>query len=306
MASNPMQRKVRNSFLLGMLVAVIIAGIVIAFLMMQLMQAKQQQQKEQQDIGKVYILNTEKKSGDEITVSDLTQVDATRKTTPSNALSPTSLGDKNIAKIDLKAGTILSTDMIYIDETKTGKDVRRQEYNTVILPMDLVTGDYIDIRLSLPSGQDYIVVSKKVVEIPQVGGIDSSDTIWVKMAEEETLAMSNAIYDAYKINGSKLYATKYTEPGIQDAATPTYAVNAETVALINGDPNILTNAMNELRSRYNANNGAVTNLRNNYINSAITAAGEDAQSNVETGIQQSITNSQDARKEYLNSLSGVE
>lgn len=306
MASNPMQRKVRNSFLLGMLVAIIIAGIAIAFLMMQLMQAKQEQQKEQKDIGTVYVLNTDKKSGDEITADDLISVDATRKTTPANALSPASLGDKNIAKIDLKSGTILSTDMIYIDETKTGKDVRKQEYNTVILPMDLATGDYIDIRLSLPSGQDYIVVSKKVVEIPQVGGVDSSDTIWIKMAEEETLAMSNAIYDAYKINGSKLYATKYTEPGIQEAATPTYAVNAETVALINGNPNILNNAMNELKNRYNANNGAVTNLRNSYINEAIKAAGEDAQSNVESGIQQSITNSQDSRKEYLNSLAGVE
>ena len=37
MASNPMQRKARNSFLLGMLVMLLIAGAVIAFLIMQLM-----------------------------------------------------------------------------------------------------------------------------------------------------------------------------------------------------------------------------------------------------------------------------
>ncbi len=33
------------------------------------------------------------------------------------------------------------------------------------MPMDLVTGDYIDIRLMLPNGQDFIVVSKKEVTI---------------------------------------------------------------------------------------------------------------------------------------------
>ena len=36
MATNPMQRKARNSFLLGMLLAVIILGVVIAFLFLQL------------------------------------------------------------------------------------------------------------------------------------------------------------------------------------------------------------------------------------------------------------------------------
>ncbi len=32
MATNPMQRKARNSFLLGMLVMLLIAGVIIAFL----------------------------------------------------------------------------------------------------------------------------------------------------------------------------------------------------------------------------------------------------------------------------------
>ena len=40
MATNPMQRKARNSFLLGMLVMVLISGVVIAFLFIQLMNKK--------------------------------------------------------------------------------------------------------------------------------------------------------------------------------------------------------------------------------------------------------------------------
>ena len=38
MASNPMQRKSRNSFLLGIIVTLLITGVVIAFLLLQLKQ----------------------------------------------------------------------------------------------------------------------------------------------------------------------------------------------------------------------------------------------------------------------------
>ena len=63
----------------------------------------------------------------------------------------------------------------------------------LVLPYQLATGDYIDIRLRMPNGNDYIVVSKKMVEIPQIAGVDSTDSIWIKMTEEETLLLSNAI-----------------------------------------------------------------------------------------------------------------
>ena len=36
MATNPMQRKARNSFLLGMLITLVIAGAIIALLFIQL------------------------------------------------------------------------------------------------------------------------------------------------------------------------------------------------------------------------------------------------------------------------------
>ena len=36
MATNPMQRKARNSFILGMLVMLVICGVIIAFLFIQI------------------------------------------------------------------------------------------------------------------------------------------------------------------------------------------------------------------------------------------------------------------------------
>ena len=208
-----------------------------------------------------------------------------------------------VAKVDMNKNTLITTELLSKSDNMVQDDVRKQEYNMIVLPMDLVTGDYIDIRLMLPSGQDYIVVAKKEVEIPVIGGVDSEDTIWVNLSEDEILHLSCAIIDAYQITGAKLYATKYTEAGMQNAATPTYPINESTSRLLESDPNIVERAMQEIRARYSENNSAT--LRNDYINSEISNQGDQTQTNLQTNMEESITNSQNSRKEYLDSLSGV-
>ena len=302
MATNPMQRKARNSFLLGMLIMLLITGIIIGILGFQLVKIKQKEKEEKASLVTVYVLSKNLRSGEEFTQSDLKTTQVTKTNAPTNYLTPSDLGEKNMAKIELTSGTVLSKEMVYAEDDKIGKDVRKQEYNMLILPTDLETGEFIDVRLSLPSGQDYIVVSKKKVEIPNIGGVDSTDTIWINLSEDEILSMSNAIYDAYKVKGSLLYVNRYTEAGMQEAATPTYPVNREVLELIQGDPNILTNAKNALFERYN---DTQVNQRTNVINNAIQNAGDQAQSNVETKVEESITNSKTTRKQWLDSLSGA-
>ena len=307
MATNPMQRRARNSFLLGMLISTIILGVIIAGLVYMMMNLKNEQQELQ--AATVYMLNKDVQSGSEVSTDDLTPVQVAKDIAPTNAASLTTItqaetkngddGDsqKVVAKIKMSKGTIVTTDMLGLEDTQ-GNDVRKQEYNTIVLPMDLITGDFVDIRLLLPSGQDYIVVSKKKVEIPQIAGVDSTDTITMELAEEETLALSNAIVEAYMINGSKLYAAKYTDAGNQEAADPTYSVNGEVAMLVENDSNIVDDAKNALRARYNRN------LRENYINSVISTQ-EDATESERTKMQESITNSQTSREQYLQSLNGV-
>ena len=123
----------------------------------------------------------------------------------------------------------------------------------------------------------------------------------MNVSEEEILTLSSAIVDAYRIIGSKLYVTKYTEAGMQKAATPTYVVTSETAALLNSDPNILNKAKEALRDRYRNIDG--TNIRNQYINKAIDAT-EGSQEKLEEKMQTSIENSQSSRQKYLDSLSG--
>lgn len=360
MATNPMQRKARNSFLLGMLVMLLIAAVIIGFLFMMLMNEKKANEADPK--VKVYALTSDVSSGQVITTDMLNTITVNKSMVPSNATSNISmienyaLQDKEgndiytkykndvatlyvkkdnqeyevkqeeetenyyitknnnkeylqlnsvplVAKVAMKKNTVMTTELLSKSDNLVQDDVRKQEYNMLVLPMDLVTGDYIDIRLMLPSGQDYIVVAKKEVEIPNVGGVDSQDTIWANLSEDEILTMSNAIVDAYTVKGSKLYVTKYTEAGMQNAATPTYIINAATSKLIQNDPNVVERAMTELRQRYSNTNAA--ELRNDYINSAINNAGTEGQTNLETKMDESITNSKTTRKDYLESLSGA-
>ena len=363
MATNPMQRKARNSFLLGMLVMLLIAGVIIGFLFIQLMNKTRKEQEQAAASVNAYVLNQDVKSGQVITTDMLTLQTVNKNLVPSNATSNLSvienyaLQDKSgndiytkysnnnqaqlyitidnqeyqvhtddntgnfyirrnnndeyielnsvplVAKVNMNKNTLITTELLSKSDSMVQDDVRKQEYNMVILPTDLTTGDYIDVRLMLPSGQDYIVVSKKEVELPMIDGIDSADTIWINLSEDETLHMSCAIYDAFRINGAKLYATKYTEAGMQSAATPTYPVNESTSALLESDPNILERAKNEIRQRYSSGNAS--NLRNNYINNTISSQGDQAQTNLETNMQDSITNSKNARQDYLESLGGA-
>ena len=203
----------------------------------------------------------------------------------------------------MKKNTLITTELLSKGDNQVRDDVRKQEYNMIVLPMDLATGDYIDVRVQFPNGQDFIVVSKKEVEIPNVNGTDSNDTIWISLTEDEILHMSCAIVDVAQVKGAKIYATKYTEAGMQKAATPTFPVNESTSALIRSDSNILERAKIEVANRYNNQNSA--NLRNNYIQSSINSQGEQAQSNLESSMEESITNSKNSRKQYLDSLSGT-
>lgn len=207
-----------------------------------------------------------------------------------------------VAKVDLGANTVITPDMITPSDEVTGDDVRQQEYNMVVLPSTLSDNDTIDIRFRLPSGLEYIVISKKKIKIPNIGEGYSSSTILMNMSEAEILTMSSAIVDAYKITGSMLYATKYTEPGLQNTANTTYMASRETLTLINNDPNIVQTAKNALISYYNAN---YENYRTGISNSLSTITADDQKSNVESGTATEISTMRSERESYLSSLSDM-
>ena len=316
MASNPMQRQKRVSFLLGMLVMLIIAAIVIALLFMQLINLKKEQDALEAAKRVVYVVSEDISSGSGVQISaiegdtsripNIQQEEADGAVVPENvATSSDFYSDEGltqprsdiVAKIDLKAGTILTKDMLTTSSEQVTNDLRRQEYNMLSLPTDLVDGDFVDVRIRFGNGQDYIVVAKKQVTIPEIAGAPAEGVITINLSEDETISMSSAIIETYQLSTAEMYVTRFTDPGMQVAATPTYPVNAEALNLMDSNPNIVEEAKAAIANRYNRT------LRENFINGQINSVdAEDRQSNLETSVEEHITQQKELRQQYLQSL----
>lgn len=299
MAMNPMQRKANNYLLIGILGTLLVTGAVIVFLFMQLNTLKQDKKKQDTNSKKVYVVVEDIKSGETVTYDKLTQKLVSNGVIPSNALE-TELTENTIAKIDLKVGTVITDNMIEELDNKTTADLRKQEYNMVILPTQIQNGDYIDIRIRLSNGVDYIIASKKKVEIPKIEGVDSANSIIVNMNESEIMVMSNAIIEAYIDKGSLLYATTYVEPGMQTSVIPTYVPSGTVQNVLNANPNIEQEAKNALFARYNQNSA----IRTNIIDNTLNQYAQDRVDNIEAGVQEQITKAKEERQAYLDALGG--
>ena len=226
MASNPMQRQKRVSFLLGMLVMLIIAAIVIALLFMQLINLKKEQDALEAAKRVVYVVSEDISSGSGVQISaiegdtsripNIQQEEADGAVVPENvATSSDFYSDEGltqprsdiVAKIDLKAGTILTKDMLTTSSEQVTNDLRRQEYNMLSLPTDLVDGDFVDVRIRFGNGQDYIVVAKKQVTIPEIAGAPAEGVITINLSEDETISMSSAIIETNQLSTAEMYVT---------------------------------------------------------------------------------------------------
>ena len=393
MATNPMQRKSRISFFLGMLLMFIIAMLVVAFLYLKIKSQQDEIQKYKPTVDKVvtqggatkkvegnarevYVLNQNVVSGQVLTAEMFTKKIMLKTLVPENVTNninitlgsfslmtkdgkeiyynvgttgntedPTyyylgtaedrriiyrtnSQGKDEIAsdlkvndkafyyaganntqrteieisqnavaaKIDLYANTVITTAMLTRTDEVTTNDLRKEEYNVIALPVDLKPDEYIDVRLMLPNGQNYIVTSRKKVSIPVVDGQYLSDTIQMNLTEEEILLLSCAIIENYHIEVSKLYATRYTEAGNQTPATITYYPNRSVQTLLDNDPNMVRKAINGIIQKRQTIRDA--------IDKSVSDDGKSE--NISTKSETSITSTLEQRKNYLQSLPAIQ
>ena len=106
MASNPMQKKARNSFLLGMIITLIIC-LIIGALFYFLILSKNKKEEEEKGVEVIaYALNTDIKSGQTITSDLLTQITVYENMIPSNYIDNTSILNMQLQDME---GNILQT-----------------------------------------------------------------------------------------------------------------------------------------------------------------------------------------------------
>lgn len=198
---------------------------------------------------------------------------------------------KLYAAINIPKGTVITSDMLVqnSDAISPNSTVRTVEYSTITLPSELLAEETIDVRISFPTGQDFVVLSKKFVKKAD------AESVWIDVDEEEILRMNSAIIESYLINGAKLYAVNLSKPGIQKKAIATYPVNSSVYSLLNIDPNVSNIAKDNLMKNSN-----ILTQRTD-LNEIISNA-EDGKERVGTAVQQEIKARDEKRKQYIEKM----
>lgn len=147
-------------------------------------------------------------------------------------------------KVNIEPGTPITYDLLMgelYDDTLRDVDIT---VNSWVVGMR--EGDYVDIRFTLPFGEDYIVLSHQRVQ-----GI-ADRTIKMYLTEEEQHIYQSALVDYYlnADNGARIYLTKYVEPGVQQEAQAYYAPRAEVETMMRTDPNIVNKAQIQALSTF--------------------------------------------------------
>lgn len=220
------------------------------------------------DLQDSYVVNTNVRAGEEITADKISTVSVPVKIGMNLVTSSDDLIGKYF-RVSLTSGTVLTKDDII--EKKLDNSARYYDVYLNEIPLGLEEGDYIDIRISFPLGDDFLAIShKQVVELNS--GIAKLELTEAEIYTYRSMLVDSAIYSA------KLYALQYIDAGAQTNGEVYYPLNENLQELYAINPNITKIAEAKIalerKTLENANGGwiderseAELNAINNAINS---------------------------------------
>lgn len=212
MMMGPMKKKVVTSAVVTAIIMIILFCAVGAVYVMQT-NKQIAELKVKSEVVKRYVFAEDMLVGDVVTASNVVLVDVKGESAPTDSFEYLDMIGRRL-KMNANAKTIVTESMFYEDDKEPELDTRLQEFNMITLPSDLTEGEYIDVRLRFPTGEDYAVIVGKKVE--SVGALEEeSNTIFLRLSEEEIDRMSSAIIESYIRDGVYLYANKYVDPSTQ-------------------------------------------------------------------------------------------
>lgn len=170
----------------------------------------------------VYVANKDLKRGEIISEVNTESITAMVSMDKSEYITYEDFG--KVLLIDISKNTQLIKAML-LEPMQEG--LREVQCDSLLLSGNIQNFDYVDVRLALPNGEDYVVLSKKSVH----GLIEEGRTCYLWLSEEEIVKYSAAVVDAKQYVGASLYTTKYIEPTIQEATRVTYIPSYQTLGL---------------------------------------------------------------------------
>lgn len=139
-------------------------------------------------------------------------------------------------KLNLSAGHVLTTDLIY--EDKLTDDLRLFDIVTHMNPIGLKAGSFVDIRIQMPLGEDYIGIAHRQVKEINTG------VLKIAVTENDIHTYNSMLVDSILYPGTQIYAVEYVEGAVQKAAQVYYPKAKNVTAIAQKDPNLL-NAIKE-------------------------------------------------------------
>lgn len=180
------------------------------------------------DLVTVYETVGDIKAGKAIEESDLQPVDIP-STLANNMITSLDEVKSCYFKIDLSANTKLSKDLIMQD--KLDDSARLLDVVTDENPLGLTEGTYVDIRIAMPLGEDFIAMTHKRVKAINSG------VLKLVVNEGDIHTYNSMLVDRILYPGTRIYATEYVEPGVQTKAQEYYPVASNIGSIAVSDPN---------------------------------------------------------------------
>ena len=191
----------------------------------------------------VYTVKTGVHPGDQITSESLTTLVIPSKADSTYYIKEPSQIIGKYFKIAVTNPTILTNDMV-MDE-KLQDDMRSFDIMLSAYSTGLRVGDYIDIYFTAPYGDRYIVLPKIKVRKIQAGGLL---TAYLTSAERHIFTGALVDYYLNSAYGATLTGELYIEPGLQQEAVSYYQVPENISALMQMDPNVSSDALEQLNA----------------------------------------------------------
>ena len=189
----------------------------------------------------VYEVNTKVYSGNEVLETELVPVSVPTSTLAESSIEDISELVGKHYRVNISPGTIISRDML-MDEFDGTKEKYPREVTFTSLPVSTTVGDYIDMRIMIPNGEEYVIFSHKQIKRLY------DNTITFFMSEEENAILNSVFQDVGNYSQFCIvYIMKYLEPGNDTDTVAFYPVQHEVENFIRFNPNIqdTTRCINE-------------------------------------------------------------
>lgn len=188
----------------------------------------------------VYKVRADVNSGKKIEETDLEGVEIPASISNNMITNPNDVVG-NVYKVNVTGSTILSRDMV--SDVVIEDDMRYLDVVTHYNPIGIEPDSYVDIRISMPMGEDYIAMSHKKVE--QI----NSGIMKLVVTEEDIMTYNSMLVDALLYPGTQIYSVEYVEGGVQPEAETFYPMSKQSIAIAQKNPNLMSAIKEDILTR---------------------------------------------------------